>query len=145
VNGRNLKAACGAILMGVCVTASPADLSRWFEVRGGDWRVDRALWSTIQDQLQPAAEAWSRGGGRGRRLDLSTYVVQLQGQREGHWWAPVRVIRLWGICEIAAKEIHPRVDGGQLYFVDDGGPCFFSAIFDPQTKRLTSFMPNGPY
>ena len=112
--------------------------ARWHEVRGGAWKVYRALVATMKQGIQEAAASPASGRGMASNLPaVSDYFVQVQGQVEDG----KRVVELFGACSMGAREAR-RLDW-RMFEVFDGGPCFFSGKFDVESQRFMIFYFNG--
>jgi hypothetical protein len=113
--------------------------TRGHEVRGGAWKVDRALVTTIKNRLQEAAANPASGRGMDPNLPaVSDYFVQVQGQVDNG----KRVVELFGACGMGAEEA--RYLNWQMFMIFDGGPCLFSGKFDVESQRFVWFNFNGP-
>ena len=112
--------------------------ARWHEVRGGAWKVDRALVTTIKNRLQEAAaNPASRWGMEPNLPAVSDYFVQVQGQVDNG----KRVVELFGACGMGAEEA--RYLNWQMFVILDGGPCLFSGKFDVESQQFVWFNFNG--
>ena len=122
-------------------TSSPDD--RWRQVRGGDWWVDPQMVATMRVQLPAAADGSLTGRVGAPTIHqeglapVSQYFVQIQGRlQDGK-----RIVEVLGACGL-----HPGAEehrDWEMMLVFDGGPCFFDATFDAETRRFTRFSFNG--
>jgi hypothetical protein len=107
--------------------------SSWISVAGGAWTppddaVEDASGRLRQFVAQQAAA-------RHRQLPKwSSYTFQYQGQQaDGK-----QFILINAFC--VKPEPNVRT---QMYFVDDGGPCFFNVKYNPVTKQFFELQING--
>jgi hypothetical protein len=133
-----IKVFVACLLLAAFGLAQSADLSRWHEVRGGTWKVDRALWEEMKAQIQAAANPTQHGVEKVHTRDVSDFYVQLQGLSENGR----SIVRLSGACSLLGDDAVESLDRA-WYEVYDGGDCFFDALFDPASKRLVRFGFNG--
>ena len=117
----------------VAVAASGFDSSRWIEVNGGDWRPEASLLPEVEALLKPAVASAAKD--RGRLPDWSHYTFQFQGRAS---FLGARYIYVNAFC-------HPETVELSKHWVDvfDGGACYFSAKFDPKTRRVFDVSVNG--
>ncbi len=111
---------------------------RWHEVRGGAWKVNRALVAIIKNRVQEAAASPASGRGMEPNLpEVSDYFVQVQGQVENG----KQVVELFGACRMGTED--SRYLDWKMIVIFDGGPCLFSGKFDVESQRLLWFYFNG--
>ena len=119
------------------------DIQGWHQVRGGDWWIAPGTVAKIQAQLQVAARE-NQSGRIGQRTaldrstaDVSSYVVQIQGrQNDGKLVVDVR-----GACPKGTRDMD-YLDWAMMD-INDGGICYFDALFDPEAGRFIRFSFHG--
>jgi hypothetical protein len=122
----------------------------WVPTAAQAKRARRALLAYLAPGRPPATvgNQWSEKWRSAIRREIATYSLQLMGARRGAG------DRLFGWDGAAPKAIlvlgRCRLDPGQaakltreLLFVEDGGHCYFTALYDPGGDRLTYFEVNG--
>ena len=109
------------------------DVSHWVEVAGGEWHPDLAALASLDEALRPAVTAASKG--RGKLRKWASYTFQYQGRTS---LLSGRYIFVNAFCEAASSDAHEK-----WVKVLDGGTCFFSAKYDPNTKRVYDVRVNG--
>ena len=156
-----------AAMLAAGPVALPADGPRTYTVRPappfaadnrGFWvptaaeakRARRALLAYLALGRPPATvgNEWSEKWRSAINREIATYSLQLMGVRRGagdriFGWdgAAPKAILILGRCRLdpglAAKLTR------ELLFVEDGGHCYFTALYDPQGDRLAYFDVNG--
>ena len=118
---------------------SAQNISRWYEVEGGHWKVMPSL---VQEALPLLQLATNKESER-RRIqapNLQSYILQYQGivaKRQGAIHDDARSVFIRGACEIPEDSI-PSLSG-KWYLESDGSGCNFGAFYDPTSKQLTVF------
>ena len=90
--------------------------------------------------LLPQVEGWNKEmieGGSGEHIDLLDYFRQYCVLRDGEGH---RIVFLNAICAPAASKA-PWQQG--WIEVEDGGSCYFQALFDLSAGRVVEFNVNG--
>ena len=109
--------------------------AHWFEMPGGSWNPSSRLLGEIESTLKrdlPAASV-----GRGDLPSWDAYTLQYRGERS---LTLRRYVRINAFCD--SRSSHPRWHR-EWVVVYDGGACFFSARFDPESDRLYDLEVNG--
>lgn len=96
----------------------------------GAWRVPAELVEEMASRIKAEVDSSVRS-----RLDK--YVIQYQGESSGG----SRSVRLMGAC--ATRGASEQDLSEKFYIVDDGGKCFFDAVYDPKEKRFISLAYHG--
>ncbi len=127
---------CAAVLaLALSISAHALNSSKWIEVIGGSWKPDFTVLSELETALKPAVTTASKN--RGRVPDWGTYTFQYQGR------SPIsgkRYIYVNAFCD--GPQNHPDLQKIWV-LVMDGGACFFSAKYEPESKRLFDIEVNG--
>lgn len=122
-----------ALLFSISVNAQ--NPSKWIEVKGGTWKPDDTMLSDLEVSLKPAITAGSKN--RGHMQDWSKYTFQYQGRSPE---LGKRYIFVNAFCD--DPQNHPNLQNIWVQ-VMDGGACFFSGKYEPETKRLYDISVNG--
>jgi hypothetical protein len=109
------------------------DASQWVEVRGGAWRPDSVALSKLEAALFPAVTAAAKN--RGELRQWSSYTFQYQG-RNSLLGKPYVFVNAF--CGTASVDVRTA-----WVEVLDGGTCYFSAKYDPKSKRVYDVQVNG--
>jgi hypothetical protein len=120
-------------LLTCCTSAFALDLARWFEVTGGDWTPSDTVLTELENTLRPAVTAASSN--RGRLPEWGSYTFQYQGR------SPLigrRYVVVNAFCSPSREKLRKA-----WVKVLGGGSCYFSAIYDPESKRVYDLMVNG--
>jgi hypothetical protein len=117
----------------VSTIAAAIDASHWVEVTGGEWHPDSAALISFDAALRPAVSVASKN--RGELRMWSGYTFQYQGRTS---LLRGRYIFVNAFCEATRSDVHEK-----WVEVLDGGTCFFSAKYDPKTKRVYDVQVNG--
>jgi hypothetical protein len=125
-----------ALVVGVCLPTLAESFGPWYQVSGGAWRVPPTLVAEMRGQIQGAADRASPAQER-KAPSIAEYTVQFQGRLRGSG----KSVLLRGSCD--AEGISSRDLGRQWRIVFDGGPCYFTATYDPSAKQFLSFIFNG--
>jgi hypothetical protein len=107
--------------------------SQWVEVSGGAWRPDSVTLPKLEAALMPAVTAASKD--RGQMRKWSDYTFQYQG-RKSLLGKPYVFVNAF--CGTASVDV--RVAWVEVL---DGGTCYFSAKYDPETNRVYDVQVNG--
>jgi hypothetical protein len=121
------------LLLMVGASAYALDGERWVQVKGGSWDPTPAALTEIETALKPALALAARN--RGRLPDWREYLFQYQGRKTllGRQFVYVNAF-----CS------HENGDLAEDWVtVLDGGACYFSAKYDPITKRIYDLAVNG--
>jgi hypothetical protein len=122
-----------ALVLSISVYAQ--NPSKWIEVKGGKWKPEATTLSEIETVLKPAIIAASKN--RGHMQDWGKYTFQYQGR------SPLpgqRYVFVNAFCD--EPKNHPDLQNIWVE-VMDGGACFFSAKYEPESKRLYDISVNG--
>lgn len=105
----------------------------WLAVPGGAWQPTRDEVAEARYQLEPYV--WQQASQQGERLpDWGRYTFQYQGQeRDGR-----KILLVNAFCSEP-----PASAATEMVFVFDGGPCYFTADWDPVGKRFIGIRFNG--
>lgn len=105
----------------------------WIHIAGGSWEPSPQDIAKAAASLQPyVAEQASI---QHQKLpDWSTYSFQFQGKEVSGY----KLIYVNAFCEPP-----PDYAKKKLVLVADGGPCYFSAYYDPRTKKFVGINFNG--
>ena len=105
----------------------------WIPVPGGAWNPDAETIADAQARLEPAVSQQAVLENE-ELADWSKYSFQYQGREiDGH-----KLLFINGFC------IPPPPDARErMVVVFDGGPCFFSAFYDPGTQSYVGVAFNG--
>jgi hypothetical protein len=115
------------------VSAAAFDPARWTRVNGGTWIPSPTELRKLEDSLIPAVRSATQN--MSRTPQWSEYAFQFQGRT-----APrgQKFVFVNAFC---------HSDGGPLdvqwVTVDDGGPCYFSAKYDLENRRIRDLRING--
>jgi hypothetical protein len=121
-------------LLLICASSAGAfDSTRWTPVTGGTWEPSAAVLSELDTALKPPVTAASQN--LGRIPPWSAYTFQYQGRTE---LLGRRYVYVNAFCFHTGTHLEREwVD------IEDGGACFFSAKYDPQTKVVYDIRVNG--
>jgi hypothetical protein len=121
-----------AVLLATCISASPP--MQWIHVKGGAWDPDESVLTTLNAGIRSYVE--SEATRQNAKLsDWGKYRFQYQGQMRGKR----RVVLVNAFCHSFGDE---RLEL-EFFLVDDGGPCFFTLEYDPDTHEFHSLRFNG--
>ena len=125
------------VVFGLILSISCCALNslKWIEFNGGAWRPDEGMLSELETKLKPVVLAKSVH--RGRVHDWDSYTFQYEGR------SPLlgeKYIYVNAFCDEPIN--HPNLKN-KWVTVFDGGACFFSAKYEPATKRLFDVEVNG--
>jgi hypothetical protein len=106
----------------------------WIPVQGGEWTPSTEMVRSIRSNLETFVVAESTA----RHISLPTrftnYTFQYQGQESNGR----KFVLINAFCQRPKSNLQAH-----FYFVDDGGPCFFTAKYDPSTKEFYELAFNG--
>jgi hypothetical protein len=119
------------VLVGAAALAS--DSQRWIEISGGAWGPHALPFADIENSLRPLVVAAARD--RGGVPEWRAYTFQYQGRRDP---SGRKYVYINAFC--AAPQRHSVTEWVQ---VKDGGPCFFNAKYDPESKQVYDVVVNG--
>jgi hypothetical protein len=120
----------------ICTTAVAAiDPSKWIEVKGGSWKPDATMLSEIERALKSAVPIAAVN--RGAMPPWTAYTFQFQGRSQV--MGP-RYIVINAFCEGSRNDSTLKTTWVRVF---DGGPCYFSAQYEPDSKRLYDLVVNG--
>jgi len=108
-------------------------LPNWYEVRGGEWEVPAELLAEIVIGTE-------RQLGTGRSIVSGRaygYTMQYQGRIQDN----SRTVKVMGACQV--DKWTPAMLSQQFLAMFDGGKCYFSAIYDIETRKFIRFSYNG--
>jgi hypothetical protein len=111
------------------------DSPKWIEMNGSGWKPDVEMLSELETKLKPVV--LEKSVHRGRIHDWETYTFQYEGR------SPLlreKYIYVNAFCDEPIN--HPDLKNSWV-MVFDGGACFFSAKYEPATKRLFDVKVNG--
>jgi hypothetical protein len=113
--------------------AMALDATHWIQVTGGSWQPTATMLSELEAALQPALAPAARN--RGRLPKWNEYTFQYQGRTT---LLGQKFVYVNAFC---------RQEGHSLdrdwVSVLDGGACFFTAKYDPDSKRVYDLHVNG--
>lgn len=148
---------CGLVLASICASGAapggcPVDASKLVVLPPGDqvtWRQGLSVseYPLAQSDIEATecllllqVETWNKEmdeGGGGDHIEPSDYFRQYCVMRDGEGH---RVVFLNAFCPPAAANALWK----QYWVeVDDGGSCYFQALFDLTTGRVVEFNVNG--
>jgi hypothetical protein len=130
-----MRSSAAIVAFAMCSVALGANVSPWIKVAGGGWNPTDDTLREAESALRAAVPTAARD--RGRLPDWSTYTFQYQGVSP---LIGARYIRVNAFCD--ARDNHRDISA-QWVMVKDGGACFFSAKYDPKTRRLYDLSVNG--
>jgi hypothetical protein len=105
----------------------------WLAVPGGAWTPTQDDVAEARSQLEPYA--WQQAAQWGEVLpDWSSYTFQYQGQERGG----KKILLVNAFCSEP-----PASAATEMVLVFDGGPCYFTAHWDPVEKRFIGIGFNG--
>jgi hypothetical protein len=107
--------------------------SQWVEVGGGEWHPDSRVLAKLEAALVPAVIAASKE--RGDLRKWSSYTFQYQG-RNSLLGKPYVFVNAF--CGTESVDIRTT-----WVEVLDGGTCYFSAKYNPNTGRVYDVRVNG--
>ena len=108
-------------------------IGSWTHIAGGTWDPTPLIAADAKAAIRPYV-VQQAGLQQLRLSSWSSYSFQYQGKTvSGH-----RFLYINAYC-IAP----PAYAAKQLVQVLDGGPCFFSVLYDPRTKSFTGIIFNG--
>jgi hypothetical protein len=121
------------LLLIVGASASALDVERWIQVRGGSWDPTAVALTQIETALKPALALAARN--RGRLPGWREYTFQYQGRKTllGRQFVYVNAF-----CNHESRDL-----AEDWVTVLDGGACYFSAKYDPETKQIYDLEVNG--
>lgn len=152
-----------ALILAIAPPSQAANIAPRYIVDAGNltgkaaWRPDRAQAAKAEKALRLFLN-----GGDDRHLKwpvpkldmpgrqqvaahIDSYVLQFTGARQGagdRFWdfdgAGPQVIYIGGFCQASHMDLSQH-----LQIVMDGGPCFFSAVYDPTVDAIIYFGVNG--
>jgi len=124
-----------AMALGSPNSVAAIDPSKWIEVDGGKWKPSVAVLSELESALQSALS--TAASNRGRMPAWTTYTFQFQGR------SPLvgpRYVFVNAFCDGSRDQASYRTTWIRVL---DGGACYFSAKYEPDTKRLYDLQVNG--
>jgi hypothetical protein len=121
-----------AVLFASSVAGAP-DHSRWVEVQGGAWHPQSTVLPDLETVLRPAVADASKN--RGRAPKWTEYTFQYQGRTSLLGRRYIYVNAFCGTSEVQITK--------SWVTVMDGGACYFSAMYDPDTNRVYDLVING--
>lgn len=109
------------------------NVSQWVEVGGGAWHPDSQTLAKLETALIPAVTVASKE--RGDLRKWSSYTFQYQGRNLllGKPYVFVNAFCGTEIVDIRTTWVE----------VFDGGTCYFSAKYNPNTQRVYDVRVNG--
>jgi hypothetical protein len=121
-----------AVLLATSISASIP--TPWIHVNGGAWDPDELVLLTLSAGIRSyvASEATRQNA---NLSDWGKYRFQYQGQMEGKR----RVVLVNAFCYSFGDE---RLES-EFFLVNDGGPCFFTLVYDPGAHEFHSLRFNG--
>jgi hypothetical protein len=124
------------LVLACTLPAFASDLSRWFQVSKGDWKVSRSTTLEIEQNLKDLLPSQKPSEGEPRR-GIEKYTVQYQGITA----SGEKLVAVAGACNVVKR---PRKQLTRDWIrVLDGGSCYFEATYDPIRKQLVRFVFNG--
>jgi hypothetical protein len=121
------------MLLMVGASASAIDAERWNRVGGGSWDPTPAALTELEAALKPALVLAARN--RGRLPAWREYTFQYQGRKT---LLGRQFIYVNAFCSHESRDL-----AQDWVTVRDGGSCYFSAKYDPETKRIYDLDVNG--
>jgi hypothetical protein len=115
------------------IAALVISVGSWIAVPGGSWSPSATSIAEARLELEPFVSRQAAAQHK-RLADWSKYTFQYQGQEQ----AGRRVVLVNAFCSKP-----PDKAATHLLMVEDGGPCFFQAYWDPAQKIYISVMFNG--
>src|ERR1051325_6986121 len=103
--------------------------SSWFAVQGGAWQPSPEILGQVQSGLEPLVTAELNSRQKKPRFSYSDYTFQYQGQQS----KSRKYVLVNAFCHKPDSDLDLTKD---IYYVFDGGLCFFHAKYDPVTKQF---------
>jgi hypothetical protein len=121
------------LLLMIGASAFAIDVDRWVQVKGGSWDPKPVSLAELETALKPALALATRN--RGRVPGWREYTFQYQGRKTllGRQFVYVNAF-----CSNENRDL-----AQDWVTVLDGGACYFSAKYDPVTKRIYDLDVNG--
>jgi hypothetical protein len=123
------------LILALAPTFAAADPPQWIEVGGGAWKPKPEVLSQAEAALRTAVP--TAAANRGHLPEWHSYTFQYQGR------SPLlgrRYVFVNAFCDDPAH--HPNLAKTWVE-VFDGGACFFSAKYDPDSHQLYDLAVNG--
>jgi len=134
-NNPSLRRCAVVFALVLSVSVYALNSSKWIEVIGGAWKPDVTILAEFETVLKPAVITASKN--RGRMPDWDTYTFQYQGR------SPVLGKRYVFVNAFCDKTQNHSALQNKWVEVMDGGACYFSAKYEPESKRLFDIELNG--
>jgi hypothetical protein len=115
------------------VSAFAFDSAQWINVKGGTWSPTPGALADLEAALRPTLIPAAQK--RGRLPKWEEYTFQYQGRSTllGRQFVYVNAL-----CSHEGRNLSQ-----DWVTVFDGGACYFSAKYDPATKRIYDLVVNG--
>jgi hypothetical protein len=117
----------------LAISAAAFDAEHWIQVKGGAWEPPPAVLAELEATLKPAVGPAAQN--RGRIPPWTEYTFQYQGRAT---LLGRKFVYVNAFCRQQGRSLDR-----EWVTVLDGGACFFSAKYDPGTKRIYDIAVNG--
>ncbi len=125
------------VLSSLSFAIQAAAPTNWYEIAGGTWTVNALDVERIASQLERAGDASHGGRKTARTKELSKYFVQYQGIGP----TARHQVRLIGMCDLGSSSLDSLHKYANI--VEDGGDCYFDAVYDMKQKKFVGFSFHG--
>ena len=125
-----------ALALACTLPVLASDLSRWYQVKGGEWVVSPSEAREVQEKLKALLPTKSPSPTQPQR-GIQHYVVQFQGATI----SGAKVIKVFGGCDFFDRT-RKQLTHDWIRILD-GGSCYFEATYDLSTKKWLDFGFHG--
>lgn len=111
-----------------------AGATSWIAVQGGAWQPSQETLNQIQPQVEPLLTKQLDALHKKSKIKFADYSFQYQGQQS----LERKYVLINAFCRKPKGDLTK-----DLYYVFDGGLCFFHVKYDPAKNEFYEFEFNG--